>query len=392
MGHAYRKVLRGTLDTTNHSAHQRHAAFTPACFALPSGTAPRKRTFQQGRANPNGTATSRTSHRHTVCPDTRSKHAARYHKSSRSPATRCVYRQHVLRTSHQSRANPNGTATSRTYFGHTSRSSSARPFPALLLYYKLATSESSSKTLFPIPHLCYKLATPESISERPSPLLSPAPKSSFPYYFCTTKSPVLIFQLPRYSAYWFEWYYKVASSHLPSRQILRVLKLYYQVTSSHLPAPQILRELKLYYKVASAHLPAPEILRVLKLYYQVASSHLSAPEILRVLQLYYKVASSHLPAPQILRVLKLYYKVTSSHLPAPQILRVLKLYYKVTSSHLPAPKILRVLKLYYKVASSQLPAPQLAPRTKVVLQSRQPAFRTLDTRDLRRGLRVRSPK
>ena len=30
-----------------------------------------------------------------------------------------------------------------------------------------------------------------------------------------------------------------------------------------------------------------------------------------------------------------------------------------------------MLKLYYKVASSQLPAPQIAPRTKVVLQSRQ---------------------
>ena len=66
--------------------------------------------------------------------------------------------------------------------------------------------------------------------------------------------------------------------------------------------------------------------------------------------------------------------------------------------------------MYYKVASSQLPAPQIAPstkvvlqshqfssssspdtprtRTKVVLQSRQctPAFRALDTHDLRRGL------
>ena len=52
-------------------------------------------------------------------------------------------------------------------------------------------------------------------------------------------------------------------------------------------------------------------------------------------------------------------------------------------------RLLRVLKLYYKVASSQLPAPQIAPRTKVVLQSRQcsPAFRALDTHDLRRGLR-----
>ena len=58
-------------DTTNHPAHQRHAAFTPACFALPS---PRKRTFHQARANPSGTATSRMSRRHTVCPDIRSKH------------------------------------------------------------------------------------------------------------------------------------------------------------------------------------------------------------------------------------------------------------------------------------------------------------------------------
>ena len=39
-------------DTANHPAHQQHAAFTPACFVLPSGTAPRKRTFHQGRANP----------------------------------------------------------------------------------------------------------------------------------------------------------------------------------------------------------------------------------------------------------------------------------------------------------------------------------------------------
>ena len=67
----------------------------------------------------------------------------------------------------------------------------------------------------------------------------------------------------------------------------------------------------------------------------------------------------------------IYYKVASSHLPAPQILRVLKLYYNFASSHLPAPQILRVLKLYYKVASSQLPAPQIALRTKVVVESRR---------------------
>ena len=129
----------------------------------------------------------------------------------------------------------------------------------------------------------------------------------------------------------------------------------------------------------------------------------------RVLKLFYKVASSHPPAPQILRVLKLYYPLTSSHLPTPQLLCVLKLYYHVASSPLPASQRLRVLKLYYAVASSQLPAPQIAPRTKVVLETRQlsassstatprtkvvlhfalsPAFRVLDTHDLRRGSRA----
>ena len=50
---------------------------------------------------------------------------------------------------------------------------------------------------------------------------------------CTTKSPVLSFQLHR---------------------LLCVLKLYYQVTSSPLPATQIPRVLKLYYKDATARL------------------------------------------------------------------------------------------------------------------------------------------
>ena len=57
----FRHKFCHTLETNishdpNHPAHQRHAAFTPPCFAL-SGTAPRKRTFQQGRANPQGAAT-----------------------------------------------------------------------------------------------------------------------------------------------------------------------------------------------------------------------------------------------------------------------------------------------------------------------------------------------
>ena len=98
------------------------------------------------------------------------------------------------------------------------------------------------------------------------------------YESCTTKSPVLSFQLHR---------------------LLRVLKLYYEVASSQLPAHGLLHVLQLYYQVASSHLPTPQLLRVLKLYYQVASSHLPAPQLVRVLKLYYKVASSQLPAPQI---------------------------------------------------------------------------------------------
>ena len=124
VGNSCGALFWDTLDTTNHPAHQAHqrnAAFTPACFALPSGTAPRKRAFHQGRANPNGTATSRTSRRHTVCPDTRSKRVTRYHKSSHSPATRRVYAalfrapqwRHANALSNKA-ANPNGTATSRT--------------------------------------------------------------------------------------------------------------------------------------------------------------------------------------------------------------------------------------------------------------------------------------
>ena len=88
-----RHILEANIshDTTNDPAHQRHAAFPPACFALPSGTAPRKRTSHQDLANPHGTATSRTYFGRTVCPHTRSKHITWYRQWSHSSATRRVY-------------------------------------------------------------------------------------------------------------------------------------------------------------------------------------------------------------------------------------------------------------------------------------------------------------
>ena len=134
------------------------------------------------------------------------------------------------------------------------------------------------------------------------------------------------------------------------------------------------------------------LLRVLKLYYKVTSSQLPAPQLLRVLQLYYKVASAHLPAPQILHALKLYHPLASSPLPAPQLLRVLLSHYHAASSQLPAPQLLCVLELRTK-SHSRL---HFAPSTCTIsaegcASSRQialsPAFRALDTHDLRRGLR-----
>ena len=79
------------------------------------------------------------------------------------------------------------------------------------------------------------------------------------------------------------------------------------------------------------------------------------------------------------------------------MLRALKLYYQVTSSHLPARQIPRVLKLYYKVASARL---HFARSTRTISAegcagtgqiALSPAFRALDTHDLRRGFRVKSP-
>ena len=110
-------------DTTNHPAHQRHAAFTPACFALPSGTAPRKRTFHQGRADPNGTATSRMSCRHMVrhpleanIAHNTTNHPAHQRRAAFTPACFALSSGTAPRKciSHQGHANPNGTAKSRT--------------------------------------------------------------------------------------------------------------------------------------------------------------------------------------------------------------------------------------------------------------------------------------
>ena len=163
-------ILEASLshDTANHPAHQRHAALTPACFALPSGTAPRKCTFHQGRTNPHGTACDITNViRHTVCPHTRSNHITLEDTSESSSTTLfpALHLYHKLPSS-ESSSEKLSPVLHVYYKPATSESSSEKLFPALHLYYKLATSESNSATLSPALHLHYKLATSESSSEK----------------------------------------------------------------------------------------------------------------------------------------------------------------------------------------------------------------------------------
>ena len=132
--------------------------------------------------------------------------------------------------------------------------------------------------------------------------------------------------------------------------------------------------------------------------------------MLCVLQLYYKVASSQLPAPQV--VLQLRQFSSSSSPDTPRTTAVLQGRQFSSSSSPDTPLTTVVLQLR-QFSSSSSPD---TPRTKVVLESRQclhfphstrtiyaegcartdpialsPAFRALDTHDLRRGLRAHRP-
>ena len=235
----------------NHPAHQRHTAFTPACFAVPSGTAPRKRTPQQGRSNPHGTATSRTyvisphSLPHTIeaniSHDTTIHPAHQRHAAFTPPCfalpSGTVPRK---RDSHQGRANPHGTAILRTYFRHTvchrlkantSESSSAKLFPVLHLYYKLGTPESSSEKLFPALHLYYKLGTSESSSEKLIPVL--------------------------------HLHYKLATSESSSEKLFPALHLHYKLATSESSSEKLFPALHLYYKLATSESSSKKLFPVL---------------------------------------------------------------------------------------------------------------------------------
>ena len=170
------------------------------------------------------------------------------------------------------------------------------------------------------------------------------------YSSCTTKSPVLKFQLHR---------------------LLRVLKLYYQVTSSHLPAPQIPRVLKLYYKVASARLHFARSTRAVSAEGCAGTGQIALSPAFRALDTH--DLRRGLRAHGTNRTLVCISR--TRHARSPQ--RVARAWDKSHS------------RLHFAHSTRTISAEGCARMGQIALS---PAFRTLDTHDLRRGLRVKSPK
>ena len=227
------------------------------------------------------------------------------------------------------------------------------------MYYKVASSQ------LPAPQIA-----PRTKVVLESRQFSSSSSPDTPRTKVTTKSPVLSFQLHR---------------------LLRVLKLYYKVASSHLPAPQILRVLKLHYKVASSQLPAPQMLRVLKLRYKVASSQLPAPQIAprtKVVPQSRQFSSSSSPdTPRTKVVLEI---VASCHLPAPQSHSRLHLLHRHARSpqRVARDKTKSYSRLHFAHSTRTISAEGCPGPGQIALS---PAFRALDTHDLRRGLRRTKP-
>ena len=190
------------------------------------------------------------------------------------------------------------------------------------------------------------------------------------YYSCTTKSPVLSFQLHR---------------------LLRVLKLYYKVASSQLPAPQIAPRAKVVLpsrQFSSSSSPDTPRTKVALPSRQFSSS--SSPDTPRAkvaLQSRQFSSSSSSSSPGALRtkvVLQRTKVVPQSRQFSASSSTDCSAHQSCTSESpvlsFQLHRLPRVLKLYKQIASSHLPAPQIA---------LSPAFRALDTHDLRRGLHFR---
>ena len=173
------------------------------------------------------------------------------------------------------------------------------------------------------------------------------------------------------------------------------------VASSHLPTPQLLRVLKLYYKVASSQLPAPQIPPRTKVVLQSrqfsASSSPATPRTTVALPCR-QFSSSRSPATPRTKVFKVHLSPASRALDAPDLRRGLR-------AHTPHRALACVSRARHarspqRVARAQTQShsrQHFAHSTRTIsaegcARSRQialsPAFRALDTHDLRRGLRA----
>ena len=194
------------------------------------------------------------------------------------------------------------------------------------------------------------------------------------YSSCTTKSPVLSFQLHR---------------------LLRVLKFHYQVTSSHLPARQIPRVLSCTTKSPvlacishARHARSPQ--RVARapdkshsrLHFAHSTRTISAEGCSRMGQIALSPAFRALDTHDLRRGLRAHGTnrtlaciSRTRHARSPQ--RVARAWDKSHS------------RLHFAHSTRTISAEGCAHMGQIALS---PAFRTLDTHDLRRGLRVKSPK
>ena len=288
---------------------------------LPSGAEPCRRTFHQGRANPNGTATSPPSRRRKVCPDTRGQHFARYSRYE---------------------------------------SSSKKPFPVLHLYSKLATtSESSSEKLFPVNW----------------PLLSPAPKSSFPYHICTTK---------------------LATSESSSEKLFPLLHLYYKlaILISHLRfAPST--------RTISAEGCAGEIRNALSLAFCPLDTHdlrrglrRTGPERTLACVSRPRTISAEGCAGPGQNALSPAFRALDTHdlrrgLPAPNPKRISRPRHARSPQRVARDRAKTHSRLHFAPSTRTISAEGCAGPGQIELS---PPFRALDARDLRRGLPATGPK
>ena len=153
--------------------------------------------------------------------------------------------------------------------------------------------------------------------------------------------------------------------------------MYYKVTSSELPAPQLLRVLQLYYKVTSAHLPAPQILHASRLHFAHSTRTISAEGCAGIRQIALSPAFRALHTHDLRRGLR--------GQPANRTLACIS-----RTRHARSPqRVARVpgeshSRLHFAHSTRTISAEGCAGTRQMALW---PAFRALDTHDLRRGLR-----